>query len=151
MYVMLTWQHHLAGLTFDSGGYNIKAGAGSMIGAPRCNCVCVHTKQLLTTPSRTCCVFRRDDEVRYGASAFDELICSLPHLMTLLLFLTQGGAGAVLGAARALGGLAPTGVTCHFVVASCENMIGSRGLRPGDILTASNGKTIEVNNTDAGA
>ena len=25
----------------------------------------------------------------------------------------------------------------------------SRGLRPGDILTASNGKTIEVNNTDA--
>ena len=28
-------------------------------------------------------------------------------------------------------------------------MIGSRGLRPGDILTASNGKTIEVNNTDA--
>lgn len=37
----------------------------------------------------------------------------------------------------------------HFIVASCENMIGSRGLRPGDILTASNGKTIEVNNTDA--
>ena len=61
----------------------------------------------------------------------------------------QGGAGAVLGAARALGGLAPPGVCCHFVVASCENMIGSRGLRPGDILTASNGKTIEVNNTDA--
>ena len=28
-------------------------------------------------------------------------------------------------------------------------MIGSRGLRPGDILRASNGKTIEVNNTDA--
>ena len=55
----------------------------------------------------------------------------------------------MLGAARALGGLAPAGVTCHFVVASCENMIGSRGLRPGDILTASNGKTIEVNNTDA--
>jgi leucyl aminopeptidase len=55
----------------------------------------------------------------------------------------------VLGAARALGGLAPAGVTAHFVVASCENMIGSRGLRPGDILTASNGKTIEVNNTDA--
>jgi leucyl aminopeptidase len=40
-------------------------------------------------------------------------------------------------------------VSAHFVIASCENMIGSRGLRPGDILTASNGKTIEVNNTDA--
>jgi leucyl aminopeptidase len=28
-------------------------------------------------------------------------------------------------------------------------MISGRALRPGDILTASNGKTIEVNNTDA--
>ena len=61
----------------------------------------------------------------------------------------MGGAAAVLGAARAVAALAPPGVEAHFVVASCENMIGSRGLRPGDILTASNGKTIEVNNTDA--
>jgi hypothetical protein len=37
----------------------------------------------------------------------------------------------------------------HFIVASCENMIAGHGLRPGDILTASNGMTIEVNNTDA--
>ena len=28
-------------------------------------------------------------------------------------------------------------------------MISSKGLRPGDILTAANGKTVEVNNTDA--
>jgi leucyl aminopeptidase len=28
-------------------------------------------------------------------------------------------------------------------------MISGGGMRPGDILTASNGKTIEVNNTDA--
>ena len=72
----------------------------------------------------------------------------LTHALSILLH-AVGGAGAVLGAARALGGLAPAGVSCHFVIASCENMIGSRGLRPGDILTASNGKTIEVNNTDA--
>lgn len=32
----------------------------------------------------------------------------------------------------------------HFIVAACENMIGGDGLRPGDIITASNGKTIEV-------
>jgi hypothetical protein len=55
----------------------------------------------------------------------------------------------VRGAARVIAETKPAGVQAHFIVASCENMIGSRGLRPGDILTASNGKTIEVNNTDA--
>lgn len=34
----------------------------------------------------------------------------------------------------------------HFIVAACENMISGTGMRPGDILTASNGKTIEVMN-----
>lgn len=33
----------------------------------------------------------------------------------------------------------------HFIVAACENMISGTGMRPGDIVTASNGKTIEVN------
>jgi leucyl aminopeptidase len=28
-------------------------------------------------------------------------------------------------------------------------MISARAMHPGDILTASNGKTIEINNTDA--
>ena len=37
----------------------------------------------------------------------------------------------------------------HFIVAACENMISDRAMRPGDVLTASNGKTIEVINTDA--
>lgn len=32
----------------------------------------------------------------------------------------------------------------HFVVAACENMISGTGMRPGDVVTASNGKTIEV-------
>ncbi|CAI8608323.1 unnamed protein product [Vicia faba] len=32
---------------------------------------------------------------------------------------------------------------------ACENMINRTCMRPGDILTTSNGKTIEVNNTDA--
>ena len=35
------------------------------------------------------------------------------------------------------------------VVAAAENMPGGGSLRPGDILTAANGKTIEVTNTDA--
>eukprot|EP00548_Thalassiothrix_antarctica_P008322 CAMPEP_0194132022 /NCGR_PEP_ID=MMETSP0152-20130528/2597_1 /TAXON_ID=1049557 /ORGANISM="Thalassiothrix antarctica, Strain L6-D1" /LENGTH=585 /DNA_ID=CAMNT_0038826933 /DNA_START=197 /DNA_END=1954 /DNA_ORIENTATION=+ len=60
-----------------------------------------------------------------------------------------GGAAAVLGAARAVGALAPDGVEAHFIVAACENMINERAMVPSDILTASNGKTIEIINTDA--
>ena len=55
----------------------------------------------------------------------------------------------MLGAARAIGSLAPSGVEVHFIVAACENMVSERAMRPGDILTASNSKTIEVLNTDA--
>lgn len=62
---------------------------------------------------------------------------------------SEGGAGAVLGAARAVGALKPAGVEVHFIVAACENMVSERAMRPGDILTASNDKTIEVLNTDA--
>ena len=32
----------------------------------------------------------------------------------------------------------------HIITASCENMIDGRGMRPGDILQAANGKTVEV-------
>ena len=86
------------GLTFDSGGYNIKAGAGSMI-----------------------------EKMKFD----------------------MGGAGAVLGAARTLAEVRPAGVEVHFIVAACENMVSAEAMRPGDILTASNKKTIEVLNTDA--
>jgi len=69
-------------------------------------------------------------------------------MMELMKF-DCGGAGAVLGAAKAIGQMAPKGVEAHFFVAACENMINQRAMVPGDILTASNGKTIEVINTDA--
>lgn len=70
------------------------------------------------------------------------------QMMELMKF-DCGGAAAVFGAARAVGALKPPGVECHFVVAACENMINEKGVVPSDILTASNGKTIEVLNTDA--
>ena len=85
------------GLTFDSGGYNLKT-AGSQI-----------------------------EMMKYD----------------------MGGSAAVLGAARAIGGLKPEGVEVHVIVAACENMISGGAVHPGDIVTASNGKTIEINNTDA--
>ena len=85
------------GLTFDSGGYNLKVG-GSQI-----------------------------EMMKYD----------------------MGGSAAVLGAMRALAEIRPQGVEVHAIVASCENMISGGAIHPGDILTASNGKTIEINNTDA--
>lgn len=84
------------GLTFDSGGLNIK------------------------TDSRSIAMMKTD----------------------------MGGAAAVLGAARAIGEIKPQ-VEVHIIVAATENMISGRALHPGDILTASNQKTIEINNTDA--
>tara|TARA_Y100001968_G_C19454366_1_gene771485 strand:+ start:8268 stop:9746 length:1479 start_codon:yes stop_codon:yes gene_type:complete len=85
------------GLTFDSGGYNLKVGASQI------------------------------EKMKYD----------------------MGGSAAVIGAARAIAELRPKNTEVHFIVAACENMINGSALHPGDIVTASNGKTIEVNNTDA--
>lgn len=52
---------------------------------------------------------------------------------------------AVMSAVRALG----VNVEVRGYVAAAENMPSGRALRPGDVLTARNGKTIEVLNTDA--
>jgi leucyl aminopeptidase len=60
----------------------------------------------------------------------------------------MGGGAATLGAAKAIGQIKPD-VEVHFISAVTENMISGHAMHPGDILTASNGKTIEVNNTDA--
>ncbi|NCO73909.1 MAG: leucyl aminopeptidase [Cyanobacteria bacterium] len=60
----------------------------------------------------------------------------------------MGGAAATFGAAKAIAQLKPN-VEVHFISAVTENMISGKAMHPGDILTASNGKTIEINNTDA--
>jgi leucyl aminopeptidase len=84
------------GLTFDSGGLNLKVGASSI--------------EMMKTD--------------------------------------MGGAAATFGAAKAIAQLQPD-VEVHFISAVTENMISGKAVHPGDILTASNGKTIEINNTDA--
>jgi leucyl aminopeptidase len=60
----------------------------------------------------------------------------------------MGGAAAIFGAAKAIAQIKPD-VEVHFISAATENMISGHAIHPGDILTASNGKTIEINNTDA--
>ena len=61
----------------------------------------------------------------------------------------RAGAAATLGCAAAVASLEVPDCEIHFIVAACENMISGEAVRPGDVLTASNGKTIEVANTDA--
>ncbi|PIR47902.1 leucyl aminopeptidase [Candidatus Uhrbacteria bacterium CG10_big_fil_rev_8_21_14_0_10_50_16] len=60
----------------------------------------------------------------------------------------MAGAATVLGIFSALGKLQPTMVV-HGLIAACENMPSGSAYRPGDVVTAMNGTTIEVLNTDA--
>lgn len=58
------------------------------------------------------------------------------------------GACVVLGAIRAVADLGIP-VKVHAIVGAAENMPGGSSYRPDDVIRAYNGKTIEVNNTDA--
>lgn len=60
----------------------------------------------------------------------------------------MSGAACVLGIMKALNKLRPE-VEVHGIIAACENMPSGSSYKPGDIVTAKNGKTIEVDNTDA--
>ena len=60
----------------------------------------------------------------------------------------MAGAAAMIGAMRSIALLKPN-VRVISVVCSCENMPDARAYKPGDVLTAMSGKTIEIMNTDA--
>ncbi|CAN6925782.1 unnamed protein product [Brassica oleracea] len=64
-----------------------------------------------------------------------------------LMKFDMGGSAAILGAAKAIGEIKHPGVEVHFIVAVCENMISGTGMRHGDVITASNEKTIELSKT----
>ena len=60
----------------------------------------------------------------------------------------MAGGAAVIGALQAIGRLnLPINVTA--LVPATENLPGGGATKPGDVLTAMNGKTMEVENTDA--
>lgn len=60
----------------------------------------------------------------------------------------MGGAAAVLGVFSVIDRIAPN-VEVHGIIATCENMPSGKAYRPGDIVRAKNGLSIEVDNTDA--
>jgi len=60
----------------------------------------------------------------------------------------MSGAAAVLEATAAIAELdLPIEVVC--VVGAVENLVSATGMRPDDVVTAANGKSIEITNTDA--
>jgi leucyl aminopeptidase len=67
--------------------------------------------------------------------------------MAEMKFDMSGGAAVV----EAVAAIARLGLAVKLiaVVGATENLPSGRSIKPGDIVTASNGKTIEVNNTDA--
>ncbi len=60
----------------------------------------------------------------------------------------MSGAAAVLGAAMYFTAVQPP-VNVICALGAVENMLGPNATKPGDIVTAFNGKTIEILNTDA--
>ncbi len=60
----------------------------------------------------------------------------------------MGGAGAVFGAMKAIAGR-KAGTNVVGVLGLVENMPGGNAQRPGDVVTAMSGTTVEVINTDA--
>lgn len=60
----------------------------------------------------------------------------------------MSGGACVIGAMKAIGALGPK-INVWGIVPATENMPGRRAQRPGDVVRAMNGKTIEIGNTDA--
>ena len=60
----------------------------------------------------------------------------------------MGGGASVIAAMRAIGLLRPP-INVLGIVPAVENMPGGGAQRPSDIVRAMNGKTIEIENTDA--
>ncbi len=59
------------------------------------------------------------------------------------------GGAAVMAAMAAVGEEKPAGVNVVGIVPTTDNMPGPAAVKPGDVITAYSGKTVEVINTDA--
>lgn len=69
-------------------------------------------------------------------------------LLNVSLLHTRGGAAATLSAAWAIAKL-QIPVNLVLCIPLTENMPSGKATKPGDVVVASNGVTIEVDNTDA--
>jgi leucyl aminopeptidase len=60
----------------------------------------------------------------------------------------MSGAASVLGVFKTLSLLKPA-MNVVGLIASCENMLSGKAVKPGDVVTSMSGQTIEILNTDA--
>ncbi len=75
-------------------------------------------------------------------------LCLKPADSMRTMKMDMAGAAVVLGTMKALGELTPS-INVHGIVPATENMTGASAYKPDDVVTALNGKTIEIINTDA--
>ncbi len=61
----------------------------------------------------------------------------------------MAGSAAVFGAMWVIANVLKPSFPVHAYVGTCENMPSGTAYRPGDVLVARNGKTVEITNTDA--
>lgn len=71
-----------------------------------------------------------------------------PATSMVTMKLDKAGACAVLGILKAVSQLRLP-IEVHGLIGAAENMVDGNAYKPDDVLTARNGKTIEVRNTDA--
>ncbi|MBQ2983218.1 MAG: leucyl aminopeptidase [Candidatus Gastranaerophilales bacterium] len=71
-----------------------------------------------------------------------------PATSMLTMKCDMSGSASVLGIIQAISKL-QADIELHVICALCENMTSGSAYKQGDVLTAMNGKTIEVDNTDA--
>ena len=71
-----------------------------------------------------------------------------PPASMLTMKTDMSGCACVLGVMKAIAKIKPN-VEVHMLSALCENMPSGSSYKVGDVLVAKNGKTIEVDNTDA--
>ena len=75
-------------------------------------------------------------------------MCLKPAGAQATMKIDMGGSAAVIGTMAAVAEL-QLPIEVHGIYAATENMTGASAYHTGDVLTASNGKTVEVLNTDA--
>ena len=102
----------------------------------------IHMKYSVPNPSKKIAIIGKG--ITFDSGGLD----IKPASSMLTMRDDMSGAACVLGIMSKIKELAPN-VEVHGIIAACENMPGCSAYKPGDILTAKNGKTIEVDNTDA--
>jgi len=75
-------------------------------------------------------------------------LCLKPADYMKTMKMDMGGSAVVLGVMKVISLLKPS-VKVHALISASENMTGGGAYKPDDVVTALNGKTIEVVNTDA--